>query len=152
MGRVFCNITFMSLVWVRMKQLFDILRSRPCPCQYSTHIYIICGHLSQSYVTILWPCCLLEFYPNRPSWVTGSGITVSFLITDKSLTKRKYNAIFIKIIMVKKKTQTDIGVPRPLLKNLAIPDCKESTETATKLNHSTKQCGLLWFLLFCLVD
>ena len=49
-------------------QLFGILRSRPCPCRYVTHIYAVWHH----FILVLCPavskpCHSSEFYPNRAS-------------------------------------------------------------------------------------
>ena len=50
--------------------------------------------------------------PSKRNFISPCGHVISsiYLISNKSFTKRQYNEIFIKIIMVKKK-QTDIGVP-----------------------------------------
>ena len=42
---------------------FAFLRSRPCPCRYLTHLYVVCCHFIKFYVTGSMPCRLLEFYP-----------------------------------------------------------------------------------------
>ena len=44
---------------------FAFLRSRPCPCRYLTHLYVVCCHFIKFYVTGSMPCRLLEFYPTR---------------------------------------------------------------------------------------
>ena len=44
---------------------FHILRNRPCPCQYLTHLCVICPHFLQSYVAVSRSCHLSEY--NRAS-------------------------------------------------------------------------------------
>ena len=44
----------MSLIWIS-NWLFHVLRSRPYPCQYLTHLYVVCCHFIYSFVTVLRP-------------------------------------------------------------------------------------------------
>ena len=44
---------------------FHVSRSKPR--RYLTHLYVICRHFIKSYVTVLRPSFLLEFYPNMAS-------------------------------------------------------------------------------------
>ena len=44
----------MSLIWIS-NWLIHVLRSRPYPCQYLTHLYVVCCHFIYSFVTVLRP-------------------------------------------------------------------------------------------------
>lgn len=48
--------------------LFHVLRSRPCPCRYLTHLYVVCGHFILSCLRRCSRATLfVRFYPNRAS-------------------------------------------------------------------------------------
>ena len=60
--------------------LFRILRDRPCPCRYLTHLYVICGHFILSCLR----CCsratlFVRFYPNRASVMKTPFPTIAIL-------------------------------------------------------------------------
>ena len=67
---------------------FWILRIRPCPCQYSTHLYVICHHFIKCYVAVSRPFCLLEAPCKESTPVLDSGIHAMysrFQVMDTSL-------------------------------------------------------------------